>query len=430
MSKLPPNQLTVRKVASLKDGVYGDGGNLWITVRGDTRAWTFRYKSPVTGKRREMGLGPARDISLAEARLRATENRRLLLEGIDPLEEKARQKGETVQERTFAQVAEQYITEQAPGWKDPRSAPMWRSSLDRHVYPVLGQKPIGSVQTEDVLAVLRPIWENTTETATRLRGRMERILDYAQSHHWREGENPARWRGHLANILPKPTAVSKVVHHAALPYRDLPPVYSRLSAEHGVGALAARFICLTATRSGEVRKALWSEIDLKKQIWTIPAERMKAGREHRVPLTNGAMALLYKVQTLRSSLGEDSFVFPGGRVGSPLSDVAVSKALHQAAGTKDVTIHGLRSSFRDWAAEETDFPREVAEMALAHAIGDKVEAAYRRGDLFNRRAEMMFAWERFCAGQSSEAVAKPQRPNPDSAPLFTWKDSEIGDPDA
>jgi len=221
-----------------------------------------------------------------------------------------------------------------------------------------------------------------------------------------------------------------VVHHAALPYRDLPPVYSRLSAEHGVGALAARFICLTATRSGEVRKALWSEIDLKKKIWTIPAERMKAGREHRVPLTNGAMALLYKVQTLRSSLGEDSFVFPGGRVGSPLSDVAVSKALHQAAGTKDVTIHGLRSSFRDWAAEETDFPREVAEMALAHAIGDKVEAAYRRGDLFNRRSEMMHAWERFCAGQSSEAVAKPPRPNPDSAPLFTWKDSDIGDSDA
>lgn len=399
MSKLPPNQLTVRKIASLKDGVYGDGGNLWITIRGDTRAWTFRYKSPLTGKRREMGLGPARDVSLFEARSKATDARRLLLEGRDPLDEQAQRKRSATKERTFREVAEHYITEQTPAWKDPRSAPMWRSSLNRHVYPRMGNCSIAQVQTEDVLAVLRPIWETTTETASRLRGRIERILDYAHSHHWSEGNNPARWRGHLANILPKPTAVAKVVHHAAVPYRDLPSVFAQLEQQDGAAALAARFLCLTAARSGEVRHARWSEIDLAKQIWVVPAERMKAKREHRVPLTTGALNVLRRMEILRPLPSADGLIFPGGKIGSPLSDVAISKALHRAAGTKDVTIHGLRSSFRDWAAEETDFPREVAEMALAHAIGNKVEAAYRRGDLLNKRQEMMKQWEQFCTGR-------------------------------
>lgn len=396
MSKLPPNQLTVRKIASLKDGVYGDGGNLWITIRGETRAWTFRYKSPLTGKRREMGLGPARDVSLSEARSKAAEARRLLLEGRDPLEEQAKRKQSATKKRTFKEVAEHYIKEQTPAWKDPRSAPMWRSSLARHAYPLIGNLPIDRVQTEDVLALLRPIWETTTETASRLRGRIERILDYAHSHHWREGDNPARWRSHLANILPKPTAVAKVSHHAAIPYRDLPPVFAQLGRQDGSAALAARFLCLTAARSGEVRHARWSEINLEKQIWVIPAERMKAKREHRVPLTASAINVLRQMEIMRALPSPDGLIFPGGKIGSPLSDVAVSKALHRAAGTKDVTIHGLRSSFRDWAAEETDFPREVAEMALAHAIGDKVEAAYRRGDLLNKRQEMMKEWEKFC----------------------------------
>lgn len=398
MSKLPPNQLNARKITSLKDGVYGDGGNLWLTVRGATRAWTFRYKSPLTGKRREMGLGPARDISLQEARAKATDARRLLREGLDPLEELARKKLSTVKERTFEEIAEHYITEQMPAWKDPRSAPIWRSSLGRHVYPVMGARPIGLVQTDDVLAVLRPIWETTTETASRIRGRIERILDYAHSHQWREGDNPARWRGHLANILPKPTAVAKVVHHAALPYHDLPLVFTRLGLQDSSTALAARFLCLTAARSGETRHALWLEIDMEKRVWTVPAARMKAKREHRVPLTASAMGILRRMEMLRSSSSPDSLIFPGGKAGLPLSDVAISKALHRAAGTKEVTIHGLRSSFRDWAAEETDFPREVAEMALAHAIADKVEAAYRRGDLFGKRQEMMCRWEKFCLG--------------------------------
>lgn len=396
MSKLPPNQLTVRKIASLKDGVYGDGGNLWITIRGETRAWTFRYKSPLTGKRREMGLGPARDVPLSEARSKAADARRLLLEGRDPLEEQTKRKHDATKERTFKEVAEHYIAEQTPAWKDPRSAPMWRSSLGRHVYPLMGNRPIGQVQTEDVLAVLRPIWETTTETASRLRGRIERILDYAHSHHWREGDNPARWRGHLANILPKPTAVAKVVHHPAIPYRDLPSVFAQLGRQDGSAALAVRFLCLTAARSGEVRHARWSEIDLEKQIWVVPAERMKAKREHRVPLTTGALNVLRRMEILRPLPSANGLIFPGGKIGSPLSDVAISKALHRAAGTKDVTIHGLRSSFRDWAAEETDFSREVAEMALAHAIGNKVEAAYRRGDLFSKRQEMMRQWEKFC----------------------------------
>lgn len=399
MSKLPPNQLTVRKIASLKDGVYGDGGNLWITIRGETRAWTFRYKSPLTGKRREMGLGPARDISLSQARVKATDARHLLRGGIDPLEEEAKKKRAIFKERTFEQVAEHYIAEQTPAWKDPRSAPMWRSSLGRHVYPMMGDRPISLIQTDDVLAVLRPIWETTTETASRIRGRIEHILDYAHSHKWRDGDNPARWRGHLANILPKPTAVTKVAHHAALPYGDLPMVFAQLDRQDGCAALAVRFVCLTAARSGEVRHSLWSEIDMEKQIWTVPEERMKAKREHRVPLTASAVSILRHMDMLRSSLTSNSLIFPGGKPGSPLSDVALSKALHRAAGTKDVTIHGLRSSFRDWAAEETDFPREVAEMALAHAIGDKVEAAYRRGDLFLKRYEMMMQWEKHCLGK-------------------------------
>ncbi|GBR05250.1 hypothetical protein AOE01nite_27080 [Acetobacter oeni] len=197
-------------------------------------------------------------------------------------------------------------------------------------------------------------------------------------------------------MLDKTTAVAKVVHHAAIPYRDLPTVFAQLGQQDGSAALAARFLCLTAARSGEVRHALWSEIDFEKQVWIVPAERMKAKREHRVPLTASTVSVLRRMEMLRSRSSADSLVFPGGKIGSPLSDVAVSKALHRAAGTKDVTIHGLRSSFRDWAAEETDFPREVAEMALAHAIGDKVEAAYRRGDLFSKRQEMMKQWEKFC----------------------------------
>ena len=398
MSRLSPNQMTARKVETLKDGVYSDGGNLWITIVGKSRVWSIRYKSPTTGRRREMGIGPSRDVPLAVARAKATEARRLIRDGIDPLDHRKEERAARLVENglTFEAVAERYVEEQKAGWRDERSAPIWTSSLKRLVYPVIGKKAIEAIKTEDVLRVLRPLWVTKTETADRLRGRLERILDYATTHGWREGDNPARWRGHLANILPKPSAVARVEHHAAVPWKGIAAVMAALADAEGTGALAVRFACLTAGRSLEVREARWGEIDLKEKTWTLAAERMKGKKEHRVHLSAPALAVL---EELKPDLADgDAFIFPGGRPKRPLSDVALSKALHVAAGTKGVTVHGLRSSFRDWAAEQTDFPRDVAEMALAHAIGSKVEAAYRRGDLFEKRREMMEAWGRWCCG--------------------------------
>ena len=396
MSRLGPNQMTVRKLQSLKDGTHSDGGNLWITVSGKQRTWSLRYKSPATGKRREMGLGPYRDVSLAEARLAAAEARALLRGGVDPLEHKKAAKAGSVRQRalTFEAVSALYIEEQKSGWRDTRLPGIWTSSLKRLAYPTIGAKSVGTITTDDVLAVLRPIWTTTNETADRVRGRMERILDYASTHGWREGENPARWRGHLANILPTPSSVSQVEHRPAVPWKEIGPVMSALARSEGLGALAVRFACLTAARSAEVRGAVWSEIDLEAKIWTIPAERMKQRKEHRVPLSNPALEVL---SASRKLAGEPStLVFPGGRPGRPLSDVALSKALHLAAKTKGVTVHGLRSTFRDWVAEDTQVPRELAEMALAHTVGDKVEAAYRRSDLLERRRPLMDDWARWC----------------------------------
>jgi integrase len=251
----------------------------------------------------------------------------------------------------------------------------------------MGKKAIENITTDDVLKVLRPIWTTTTETADRLRGRIERVLDYATTHGWRKGDNPARWRGHLSNILPKPSTVVQVEHHAAVPWSGIAPVMKKLAGAQGMGALATRFACMTAARSGEVRGATWGEINLKQKVWILSADRMKGKKEHRVPLSEPALAVLEAVKL--SKTAPDAVVFRGGRPLTPLTDVALSKALHVAAGTKNVTVHGFRSSFRDWASENTDYPRDVAEMALAHAIGSKVEAAYRRGDLFEKRREMM-----------------------------------------
>ncbi|MGI4950965.1 MAG: tyrosine-type recombinase/integrase [Janthinobacterium lividum] len=397
MSRLGPNQMTVRKVESLKDGTHSDGGNLCLTVVGKARTWSVRYTSPTTGKRREMGLGSYRDVGLAAARELASEARQMLRRGVDPIEQRKVERASR-RERpalTFKAVAERYIADQTPGWRDVKLPGIWTSSLRRHAYPRIGDKAVGEVGTDDVVALLRPIWETTTETADRVRSRIERILDYARSQGWREGENPARWKGHLAYVLPKPSTVSQVEHYAAVPFLKVAVVMAGLARSQGFGAMAVRFACLTAARSNEVRGATWSEVDLAERVWTVPAERMKAKRGHRVPLSGPALAILAEMRPLAS--GRSALLFPGGRVGRPLSDVALSKALHLAAGTKGVTVHGLRSTFRDWAAEATDYPREVAEMALAHVIADKVEAAYRRGDLFDKRRAMMEAWAGFAA---------------------------------
>ena len=393
MSRLSPNRLTVRKLDALKaDGCYADGGNLWLTVAGASRSWSFRYLSPVSRRRREMGLGSQHSVGLADARKAAAAARKLVSDGIDPLDQRKRDQEEArrLTVVTFETVAGRYITDRKSGWQDPRSAPVWTSSLERLAYPFIGQKAVRDVTTDDILAILRPIWTTTTETADRLRGRLERILDYARTQGWSEGENPARWKGHLAHILPKPSTVAKVEHHAAVPWQDIGPVMTKLATAGGVSALAVRFACLTAARSGEVRGARWQEMDLIANVWTVPAERMKAKKEHRVPLSAATLAVLQRARKLGDA--PDALVFPGARAGRPLSDVALSKALHVAAGTKAVTVHGLRSTFRDWVAEATDYPRDVAEMALAHAIGDKVEAAYRRGDLFEKRRALMQDW--------------------------------------
>lgn len=397
MSRLPPNQLTALQVSRHKSGDLCDGGGLWLAVSGGSRLWELRFKSPVTGKRRQMSLGSAADLSLADARSQASESRRQIKSGLDPIIEREKEKAARKLEVgvTFEEVAARYIHEQAPGWKDRKGAATWTGSLSQHAFPVFGGKAVRDIDTQDVLAALRPIWTEKTETAGRVRSRVERILDYARAQGWRDGENPARWRGHLSATLPPPSKLTKVQHHKAVAWRDIAPVMSALQSSEGIAAKAVRFCCLTAGRSGEVRNAVWSEIDRVAQIWTIPGHKMKAGREHRVPLSDDALAVLQEVLPLRDSAAGD-LVFSGHKRGKPLSDVALSKALHLAAKTKDVTVHGLRSTFRDWTSDTNACPRDVAEMALAHAIENKVEAAYRRSDLLEQRRPLMEAWAAQC----------------------------------
>ncbi len=399
MSRLAPHQLTAIQVSRLKSGSLCDGGGLWLVVSGGSRLWEYRFKSPVTKMRRQMSLGSAHTFTLAEARQRATECRRMVAGGLDPIEEREKAKAARKLESgiTFQEVAEQFIQEKAPEWKDRKGVATWLGSLSLHAFPVFGGKPIRYVDTQDVLAALRPIWTEKTETAGRLRGRIERILDYARAQGWREGENPALWRGHLSAMLPAPSKITQVQHHSALPWQNIASVMAALSTSEGIGAKAVRFTCLTAARSGEVRGCLWNEIDEDARLWVIPAHRMKAKREHRVPLSGAAFAVLDEVRLARC-VSAGGYVFPGHRSQKPLSDVALSKALHIAAKSKDVTVHGLRSTFRDWVADTNACSRDVAEAALAHAVENKVEAAYRRTDLLEQRRTLMEAWADFCTG--------------------------------
>lgn len=399
MSRLPPNQLTALQVSRHKSGDLCDGGGLWLAVSGGSRLWELRFKSPVTGKRRQMSLGSAADLSLADARSHASECRRQIKSGLDPIMEREKEKAARKLEVgvSFEEVAILYIQEQVPGWKGQKGPAAWTGTLNHHVFPVFGRKAVRDIDTQDVLAALRPIWTEKTETAGRIRGRIERILDYARAQGWRDGENPARWRGHLSATLPPPSKLIKVQHHKAVGWRDIASVMVALRSSEGIAAKAVRFCCLTAGRSGEVRNAVWSEIDMAAQIWTIPDHKMKAGREHRVPLSADALAVLQEMLPLRDSTAGD-LIFLGHKRGKPLSDVALSKALHLAAKTKDVTVHGLRSTFRDWASDMNACSRDVAEMALAHAIENKVEAAYRRSDLLEQRRPLMEAWATHCRG--------------------------------
>jgi integrase len=395
------HRLTTMKVAKAKrPGMYADGGSLYLRVAdGGSKQWIFRYVT--NGRLRDMGLGPAHTLTLAQAREKAREARLLRLEGIDPIESKharrAALRAADAKAMTFRQCAEGFIKDNESSWTHPKHRRDWEHSLARYVYPTLGALPVAAIDTPLVLTVIKPLWERIPETASRVRGRIENVLGWATVHHYRSGDNPARWNGLLEHALP---AVVKGDHHAALPYIEIPGFVARLRHRDDVAAACLQFIALTAVRLGEAQGATWDEIDIATAVWVIPGARMKAGKEHRVPLSPAALAVLKDMHKIRHS----DYVFPGHKQGRPIGGDAIRELMKAAAGC-DVTVHGLRSSFRDWAAERTNFPREVAEMALAHAIPNAVEAAYRRGDLFERRRRLMGAWAEFCAKTDAKVVA-------------------------
>jgi integrase len=400
-------KLTALKVArDLPPGMYADGAGLYLQVTAaSSKSWIYRFWS--RGKGREMGLGSLAAVSLSEARIKAGECRRLRQEGIDPIEARKAHREQAVLDTaktvTFKEAAATYIASHRAGWRNAKHAAQWTSTLTTYADPFVGALSIQAIDTALVLKVLEPIWKTKPETASRVRGRIEAILDWAKVRGLRQGENPARWRGHLNHLLPATSKVRRVTHHAALPYAELPDFISQLRAQDGVAARALEFTILTAARTGETIGAAWSEVNLSDKVWTVPADRMKAVREHRVPLSARALAILSGPEGAHHS--SRGFVFPGGKAAKPLSNMAMTEVLRRLA-CGDITVHGFRSTFRDWAAERTSFPNEVVEMALAHAVGDKVEAAYRRGDLFEKRRRLMAEWARFCSAPKTAARDK------------------------
>ena len=381
-----------------RPGMYADGGSLYLRVaEGGSKQWIFRYT--VNGRNRDMGLGPVHTLTLAEARERATEARKLRLDGIDPIANKrarvAALRAADAKAKTFADCVKGFIEDNESSWTSVKHRRQWETSLIKYAYPILGSLPVAAIDTPLVLRVLKPIWDAKRETASRLRGRIENVLGWATVHHYRSGDNPARWNGLLEHALP---AVVKGDHHAALPYTQVASFMQALRKDTGIVARALEFITLTAVRLGEASGATWDEIDLEAKTWTIPASRMKADQEHRVPLSDAAISVLKTVREIRQS----DYVFAGFKPGRPIGGDALRELIKKLAGA-DVTVHGLRTTFRDWAAEQTNVQREVAEVALAHAIPDAVEAAYRRGDLFDKRRKLMGAWAAYCAMVETDA---------------------------
>jgi integrase len=388
------NRLSATQAAKLKaPGRHSDGGGLYLFIDDSgRRRWIFMYTR--AGKRTELGLGSARDLSLANARSEAAALRAILASGGDPKAERA--KDESVP--TFGESADTYVEAMRPSWRNAKHAAQWTMTLTRYAQPIRA-KPVDEISTQDVLDVLQPLWQRTPETAERLRGRIENVLDAAKARGHRSGENPARWRGHLDQLLPKRQRLSRG-HHKALTYEVLPSFMADLRGRDAVAARALEFLILTAARSGEVLGAKANEIDLEKRVWTIPPERMKAGREHRVPLSPRAIEIVKGMQ----ALGRPPFLFPGPKPKAPLSSMAMAMLLRRMKS--GITVHGFRSTFRDWASETTSFPHEVCEMALAHTIANKAEAAYRRGDLFEKRRKLMEAWAGYCANAGSGKVVR------------------------
>ncbi|WP_273411819.1 tyrosine-type recombinase/integrase [Elstera cyanobacteriorum] len=379
--------LSAKQVQTIREsGMYADGNGLYLNVKPTgARSWIFRYT--INGRRREMGIGPYPLLSLAEAREKAFELKKdVTLRKIDPLDDRRTATAASV---TFEKCAIDYITAMSPQWSNPKHAAQWASTLSKYAFPVIGSMATSEIDTAAVLRVIEPLWRDKTETASRLRGRLETILDVAKVKGYRTGDNPARWGGNLELLLPARGVVAPVEHHAALTYADVPAFWQQLKDQNGTGARALEFLILTAARSGEVIGARWDEIDLEAGTWTIPTERMKARVEHVVPLSPAAISLLQSLPRI----GE--FCFPGRGRGSSISNMTMTQQIRRMGF--EVTAHGFRSSFRTWAAEKTDFPHEVCEAALAHTVADKVVAAYQRGTFFEKRRALMEQWAGYVA---------------------------------
>lgn len=385
------NRLTDLKVKALKDeGLHPDGDGLYLRVtETGTKSWVFRFK--FGGKLRGMGLGKYPNVPLSAARELAAKNYVLVKSGVDPIAQRKQLEAPAAKHIvTFAEAAERYIAAHQKSWRNPKHRQQWANTLAEYAGPVIGAKDVAEVNTDDILRILEPIWTEKAETATRVRGRMENVLDWAKVRELRSGENPARWRGHLSHLLPARNKAKTVRHHPALPWREIPEFMAKLRANACLSARALEFTILTVARTGESIDAQWPEVDIRERVWTVPKERMKAGREHRVPLTDAAANILAE---LPHRVG-NPHLFPGGQF-RPLSKWAM---LELVRGMRPgLTVHGFRSTFRDWAAEMTAFPRELAEATLAHITGSATERAYQRGDLFEKRRKLMQAWAEFCA---------------------------------
>ena len=397
MARLSGGKLTNLRCTTAGPGTHADGPGLYLQVRpganGLTRSWVYRYAT--AGKETWLGLGPFPLISLAAARRKAADARLLRLEGHDPLAQRRNQRASLNREQakqtipTFDQCRDAYVASHQAGWRSVRHSREWARSLNAHVSPVFGSTPVDMIDTARVCKALEALWHSKTDTATRVRARIEAVLNWAQTRGYRAGENPARWRGHLANLLPARSKVAAIEHFAAMPYAEVPGLIAALRQREGISALALQFLVLTAARTGEVLGARWSEIDLAGRVWTIPAQRTKSGREHRVPLSSAAVAVLAHMQVIR--IGEH--VFPGQKR-SALTETALYKFLRNS-GCR-YTVHGFRSGFRDWAAERTAYPREVIEQSLAHRTGNATELAYMRSDQLEKRRRLMADWAAFC----------------------------------
>ncbi|QIG96593.1 tyrosine-type recombinase/integrase [Bradyrhizobium sp. 6(2017)] len=404
--------LTTKQVAKLTEpGRYGDGEvkglYLQVTPTG-ARSWLLRYER--RGRERAMGLGPVEDFTLEEARERARKARQLLKGGVDPIDARNEERASQAAERalaaaanvTFSECAEQYFKFHSRKWNNAKHSAQFLSTMKMYAYPAMGKLPVSKIDNALVIKAIKPIWETKTETASRVRGRIEAILDFAKTCGYRTGENPAAWDGNLANVLPARNTIAKVKHHAALPLAEVSGFMAQLATREGIATRALEFTILNASRTGEVIGSRWSEIDLDAKVWIIPAERMKAKKEHRVPLTGPCLELLKALPR------EGNFVFLGARKGVPISNMAMAEVLKRM-GRSDITVHGFRSTFRDWAAERTSYPNHVVEMALAHVVGNKVEAAYRRGDLFAKRARLMADWAKYCISPKRSGDVLPMR---------------------